>query len=479
MGPTRVIAASALALLASLAARTQADPDLWGHVRFGIDILETGDLPSVDPYSFTQDRPWINHEWLSELTMGAAWRWGGTAGLTLLKSVLVIAALLVVWRAYRDADIGWQLAAAAAAIVVGAPLAATVRPQAWSLLAVVVLARELQSNRRVGRRALTCFGLFCLWANAHGGWIVGLAILGVWAVVESLRDRSTALAWTIAIAAAVAGSLATPYGWRLHAFMFETIRLTRPHIEDWLPLWELGPSQWIVFASIVAWSVWLWRCLRSSRIATAAVLICLAAASINVARVLPLFGVVSVVLLAPALSARWPRRALTPIGGRQEWIAAAAIAAVCAAAAIAIGRSSLRCIVIDDERMPDPMFAAALATAPPGRMVTFFNWGEYALWHVGPAIRVSMDGRRETVYSERRLIEHDAIVFGRPEAAALLAAWQPEYAWLPSSSSLARQWLIDHGYRIDVATAAAFLAVRGDLPVLAGAVQPQTGCFPG
>src|SRR5690349_978476 len=56
---------------------TRADPDLWGHVRFGLDILARPGLSSVDPYSFTQDIPWVNHEWLSELFMGAAYAAGG------------------------------------------------------------------------------------------------------------------------------------------------------------------------------------------------------------------------------------------------------------------------------------------------------------------------------------------------------------------------------------------------------------------
>ena len=35
-----------------------------------------------------------------------------------------------------------------------------------------------------------------------------------------------------------------------------------------------------------------------------------------------------------------------------------------------------------------------------GNMATEFNWGEYAIWHLGPGIKVSVDGRRETVYAE-------------------------------------------------------------------------------
>ena len=42
-----------------------------------------------------------------------------------------------------------------------------------------------------------------------------------------------------------------------------------------------------------------------------------------------------------------------------------------------------------------------------GRMVTYFDWGEYAIWHLSPRVRVSLDGRRETVYSDRRIADPD------------------------------------------------------------------------
>src|SRR5437867_12489400 len=41
------------------AVMSTADPDLWGHTRFGLDMLETQRIPPVDRYSFTQDVPWI------------------------------------------------------------------------------------------------------------------------------------------------------------------------------------------------------------------------------------------------------------------------------------------------------------------------------------------------------------------------------------------------------------------------------------
>jgi hypothetical protein len=123
---------------------------------------------------------------------------------------------------------------------------------------------------------------------------------------------------------------------------------------------------------------------------------------------------------------------------------------------------------------------ALAATTGPARLVTFFDWGQYAIWHLGPRIRVSMDGRRETVYSDARLAEHDAVVQGTADGLAALASWNAEYVWLPASSRATRDWLVDHGYRVEMETGRSFLAVRTELGVLPvdSAPEPAARCFP-
>src|SRR5260370_21404125 len=49
-----------------------ADPDLWGHVPFGRAVLAQGHLILRDPYSYSAPgHLWLNHEWLTEVLMGA------------------------------------------------------------------------------------------------------------------------------------------------------------------------------------------------------------------------------------------------------------------------------------------------------------------------------------------------------------------------------------------------------------------------
>ena len=72
-----LLRAALVTVVLAVLAHTQADPDLWGHIRFGRDIIESRAIPSLDPYSFTSDRAWVNHEWLAECVMYLAYAAGG------------------------------------------------------------------------------------------------------------------------------------------------------------------------------------------------------------------------------------------------------------------------------------------------------------------------------------------------------------------------------------------------------------------
>src|SRR5579884_1102536 len=63
-----------------------ADPDLWGHVVFGQEMLSTHSIPRTEMYSWTAaGQPWFNHEVIAEISLGAAHALLGGAGLLLLK----------------------------------------------------------------------------------------------------------------------------------------------------------------------------------------------------------------------------------------------------------------------------------------------------------------------------------------------------------------------------------------------------------
>jgi hypothetical protein len=472
------VAAGSGLLLFALSTITSADSDLWGHLRFGLDTLHAHVLTAVDPYSFTQDRSWINHEWLSELQMAVAYAAAGPAGLALLKGALVFGTMLLVWSALADVDLSARIVVLGVTALSTVPATRTLRPQLWSMLCLAILCRALVDERGSSRRWLPA--LFALWANLHGGWIVGLGVLVAWAAaVTSSRPRELR-SWLWIVLASAGATLLNPYGWTLWRFLSATVGMDR-QITEWQPLWTATPPNWVPWIVVSVATVWMLRASTARRLPVAVVLAVLAYASLRVMRIWPLYVECAAILLAQPVRARWPLRAPLSAQIGKDFKAAVGVSAVTCAMAAYVFSVSLRCVGVDGDWGPDQVAAHALSGAAPGRLVVFFDWGEYALWHWGPALRVSMDGRRETVYSDRRLDEHGAILAGSPAGTAALESWRAEYAWLPATSTRTREWLATHGYRIEVVTSKSFVAVRDDLPALAAPESQPAGprrCFP-
>jgi hypothetical protein len=310
-----------------------------------------------------------------------------------------------------------------------------------------------------------------LWANLHGGWIVGGGILAIWAAVACLK-RSP-LRWPLLVAggACLMSTLLTPYGLDLWSFLVETVRFGRDDISEWQPAWRTFDSGlfWALTVALIAYS---WRQHGLS-------LVFLAFAAARVNRIGPLFTVATVILL----SHQWPRdhetlRRERATPGRNEILRTAFELCGIAAFIVITWTSGMmpRCISLKNG--PDYRAAEALRGTR-GRLVTFFDYGGYALWHFGPGLKVSLDGRRETLYSMRVLHEQYAIANGTPEGLQALERIRPDYVWLPTRSSATARWLRANGYREEIRTEDSFVAVRSDLPRLPQVAIESSGCYPG
>jgi hypothetical protein len=359
------------------------------------------------------------------------------------------------------------------------PAAATFRPQLWTILGLAVLGNMLA----LGRRLVWLPLVFVVWANMHGGWIVGAAVATLWTCGRIIDTRAirALLPALAAIGVSVGATIINPYGWRLWTFLLSTVGRER-NITEWRPLWEVADILpglfWSVTVGIVAATAIL--CWRRMTWATLLPVVWIGVNGLLVARLVPLFSEVAILAVAQAwqvpmaLSATRVSRSTAKADGRI--IVDIAVVAL-AWLFTAVGES--RCLPIKDAWAPDLVAAGALdSPQATGRLVVPFNWGEYAIWHWGPRLRVSIDGRRETIYSEETITFQMALASGSAEALAYLGRARPEYIWLstPTATPLA-EWLTAHDYRVDVKTDTSILATRLDLSPLAPS-PPASGCFP-
>jgi hypothetical protein len=244
-----------LVLVTVADAMRYADPDLWGHIRFGQAMLSGRHLTLSDPYSYSAaGHLWRNHEWLCEVLMAAAYNALGVVGLKLLKLLLTAATIvmLAIAEGETGAAPGVQLGVLTMAAVTLAPQM-QFRPQLFTFLLLAALMAILTRDN-CGRRAplWLLIPILALWANLHGGFVIGVATLAIYAPFTLHRDfaRGRRLShgvrlFVIAIAATCA-TLATPYGidaWYAVAHALSN-PFTRLAVSDWQPLYAAIVAAW-------------------------------------------------------------------------------------------------------------------------------------------------------------------------------------------------------------------------------------------
>jgi hypothetical protein len=248
--PGLILVAIALADIARF-----ADPDIWGHVRFGQAALQQGHLAWTDPYSYTAfGRPWLNHEWMSEVIMGALFNLAGVFGLKLMKLACTAVTLCFIAAAESEtgAPILLQLGILLASAVCIAPQI-QFRPQAFSFAIlsalIYMLTRDLYRRRAPLWLAVP---MLAVWANLHGAFILGLLALAIYTCVSAGQDvvagrrmRRTYRLAAITILAILA-TLATPYGIGTWQAVWHALAnpYTRTIIVDWQPLTTQFAAQW-------------------------------------------------------------------------------------------------------------------------------------------------------------------------------------------------------------------------------------------
>jgi hypothetical protein len=416
----------------------------------------------------------VNHEWLAEILMAMAFNVWGAAGLNLLRIAVFGCVLALVWRASGMIP-DRQRVIVAGACAAGIYLRAhPVRPQLFSLLLftiLLVVLRRADEHRSWGRLVWVP-PLMAVWVNLHGGWILGLGYMGVWCLVRSAygsaRDRMTAAA---AVVSGLLATLANPYGWQMWRFLADTVRIERPMIADWQPLYELPAALWAPWLTgIAVLAVAAARAQSRADWLNVATAGTLGAAAVRVSRLDAFFALAAAYA---AVSVLGGRNAPAPAPVAERRLPALSVAfAVCVAVTLFVLVPRVRTVRVPDGLMPDAGVAAyARDQKLTGQVLTWFDWGEYLIWHFGPDLKVSMDGRRETVYSAQVVDSHMRF-YAVADQWRYADALDPDYIWLPRQLPVVRA-LQSNGWReVCAGERSILLSRRADLrPCLSRPIQ--------
>jgi len=462
----RLFTAILFVALFVMTTREIADPDFWWHLRTGQYIVETRSIPHADIFSHTNaGRPWVTHEWLSEVFIYALFALGSFPAL-----ILVFAAIITAAFAFAYARSPGQPYAAAFALLLAALATAPtwgVRPQMLSLLLMSVFLYLLERSRGTcschaerseasrDTHNETPFGvaqgrlrsaqsdrwlwllipLMILWVNLHSGYALGLALIVVYLVGESVEQfltqhairntqyatRFTSHSPLVTLAFVFVACLLVvplnPNGATMYIYPFETLasRAMQAYIQEWFSpdfhQIQFQPFAWLLLATLAAMG------LSGRRVSLTQTLLLagFGYAALRSARNIPIFALVAAPILAEHLwsivvERGWVSTNLTNTcpGGRCQgkrmvrgmvivnWLV---LLLIVAAAVARVGM-----VVANQPNVERAKFPAAAVDflekqKLPGALYNAYGWGGYLIWRLYPETRVFIDGRAD-VYGD-------------------------------------------------------------------------------
>jgi hypothetical protein len=195
------------------------DSDTYWHIAVGKWILDHNSFPRVDIYSFTKaGEPWISTSWLAQILYAGTYEIGGWAGPTTLAATCIAGTFaLLAFILGRSIRSTYAIMIALVALPVSASHFLA-RPHVLALPVTLAWVNGLLgASERREPPSFWLLPLMVLWANLHGGFVLGLVLMVPFAFdalwnAEASQRRPLALRWIVFGACAFVACCATPYG---------------------------------------------------------------------------------------------------------------------------------------------------------------------------------------------------------------------------------------------------------------------------
>ncbi|MDA8105311.1 MAG: tetratricopeptide repeat protein [Nitrospiraceae bacterium] len=211
------------------------DYDFWFHAATGKYIVSHGHPPDKDPFSFTSGLPenknllprWehfvLGQYVLSQPIFYEVFDHAGPEGMIVLRSLLLVLTLAIVYRRMVRSGASFPVSVIFLFLLfVVLSIASGERPVLFSFFFMSLLVSLLEDFKDgSGKKILWIVPVMLVWANMHGGFIIGDITLIVYMTgegIKMLRDRSSLTKkegkiFFITTGAAVLVSSINPSGW--------------------------------------------------------------------------------------------------------------------------------------------------------------------------------------------------------------------------------------------------------------------------
>ena len=219
--------------------------DLGWHLAAGDLIRDQGNIPFQDPWSFTAGgRQWYNLSWFWDVIASVLFQYTNFSGLILF--VIACGAAIVGYLTSICLSSGASTIAVCISVLFSCLLypafAAypniylTASPNISTILLCVIFYGECLKRTK-------CFllpAIMVLWANLHGGFLLGLLIIGIFCGAALLRrDWVNFKIYSFAGVGCFIATFINPLGWHIYEGL-ETVlgHFSQAYITEWWPYFQ-------------------------------------------------------------------------------------------------------------------------------------------------------------------------------------------------------------------------------------------------
>jgi hypothetical protein len=368
-------------------------------------------------------------EWLGQLALAGAYEIAGWAGLAVLRALcLAVGAFFLAQLARRGTPPWIALPLLVAALLVS-KITWSDRPLLFTLALFPLLLAflyPLAADPAASRRLYLLPPLFLLWANLHGGYLLGLIVLGVFAAQGLIAHGRRGVTLAIAAAASAAATFLNPVPLALVGSAREDVLHPPRFLVEFLPPDVLTPPG-ALFA-LFAIAVILSAMLRGGTLIEAMLLVPLLYLGMTAQRHMQFFCFAALPSLGPRLPSLVPPALRPP-----PLPAAVRVPTALVLLGAALGSVLLAPRAPDDRGYPSG--ALALLRQNSGILLNEYDWGGYLIFRV-PERPVFIDGRY-VPYLGGVLDDYRTILSLRPGWRDLVARYRVDEALLAPDRPLA------------------------------------------
>lgn len=440
-----VIAGAAFSIASAL---PSADPDIYWHLASARWMVEHGELLTRDPFSSTAlGEPYSVGQWLGQLVWYAAYLADGWQGIAVLRASTV--ALLAFFAARVVLLVQSRPAFALLPLLAALAISKTTwtdRPQLFTqALAATFLFLLLRAHLGGGTRAVWLLPpLLLLWTNLHGGYALGLVLVGLFLAAALAERRPQARTLFAVLVLGAGASALNPEAFGALGAAGHAASPPRFIAEELPP--DLFSPQGLAFGALFL------AAFASALVAPGRdrlwpiLLVPLIWLGLSGQRHLPLAALPLAAFVAAgvprAIGTLWPRLAIAELRAPRVR-AARAFALVLLVAIACLGPA--RAAPLQPDVSAYPAGALAALRAAPRELLNEYDWGGFLIWNA-PEHPVFVDGRL-FLYLPEVLDDWRRAVELRPSFREVLERHRIEAVLLRPSRPLA-VFLRESGWRV-------------------------------